>query len=69
MKSIKTHKERQKSKYKIKLKRKPKAPHNTTTYLIKNKSYQYSPNTFETGGTNKYIIHSSLDYDSTDDSE
>jgi hypothetical protein len=53
----------------IKLKRKPKAPHNTTSYLITNKSKENTPDEaiFITGGTMKGILNNTLDYDSTDD--
>ena len=55
-----------KPKSNIKLKR-PKAPHNTTTYLIENRSIDYIMDEFKTGGTMKGILSNTLDCDSTDE--
>jgi hypothetical protein len=57
---------RHKIKSNIKLKR-PKAPHNTTTYLIENRSIDYILDEFKTGGTMKGILSNTLDLDSTDE--
>ena len=65
-------KEREKTLFKkhksnFKLKKKPKAPHNTTTYLIENRSKDEMLDEMITGGTMKDILSNTLDSESTDE--
>jgi hypothetical protein len=56
-----------KQKSNIKLKKKPKAPHNTTTYLIENRSKDSILDELMIGGTMKGILSNTLDSESTDE--
>jgi hypothetical protein len=50
-----------KGKFKLKQYRPPKAPHNTNTYLINNRSDCFDEDAFPVGGTMKGIIINTLD--------